>query len=314
MMNSDNNLPLHKDAAVWPRRKFISAGLQLTGLAAFGTLPLNGFGAGVTVINKEYTVGEVIDLISEGCGFTPGADTVDTLKAGSREAKIKGIVTTMFPTIDVIRQTIKRGADFIIVHEPTYYSGKIEEASWLEGSSEVINRKRKLLNDNNITIWRAHDCIHKIKPDGVTTGVIAKLGWKDYYKGEKTFTIPAMSFAQLVKHVKQKLDVPLMRVIGDKADSCSKISLLPGAWGGKLQMTTIIEDKPDVLIVGEIAEWETAEYVRDARALGDKISLIITGHAMSEEPGMIWLAEWLQPKLPGIPITHITAGNPLKFI
>ena len=308
--NTFRNIP---QSASWPRRKFITTGLQLTGLAALSTLPVKSFGAGLTPANRDYTVGEVIDLVFEGCGFTPGAETVDTIKAGSRDRKIKGIVTSMFPTIEVIRQTIKQGADFIIVHEPTYYSGKIQEASWLEGSSTVVERKQQLLQENNITIWRAHDCVHKIKPDGVTSGVVAKLGWNDYYKGEKTFTIPTLSFAQLVNYVKQKLEVPQLRVIGDNADSCSRICLLPGAWGGKIQMNSIIADKPDVLIVGELSEWETAEYVRDARLLGDKLSLIVIGHAMSEEPGMEWLAQWLQSRLPGIPITHIPSGNPLKW-
>ena len=227
--------------------------------------------------------------------------------------KVTGIVTTMFPTIEVIHKTIKLKSNLIIVHEPTFYSGNRNETSWVE-SSDVIKRKQQLLNDNNICVWRAHDSWHAIKPDGITTGVIKKLGWDNYYKGEKTFSIPTMSFKQLVKHLKLKLEIGYLRVIGKEQDKCSKISLLPGAWGGKIQMTTIIQDKPDVLIVGELSEWETAEYVRDARLLGDKISLIVLGHSMSEEPGMEWMAAWLKPKLPGLNITHITSGNPLQWL
>lgn len=295
----------------WHRRKFITTGLQVTGLTAISA---SAIAAELTRTAKEYTAGEIIDLIVSGCGFNPTSNTVDTIKAGKREMKVSGIVTTMFPTVEVIRKAISLKANFIIVHEPTLYSGKTEEASWLEGSSDVINRKMKLLNDNNITIWRAHDSWHAIKPDGVTNGVVKKLGWENYYKGEKTFTIPSIPLKQLIKQLKQKLAIEHVRVIGDANDMCTKVSLLPGAWGGKMQMTTIIEDKPDVLIVGEVSEWETTEYVRDARLFGDKISLIILGHAMSEEPGMEWLAEWLQPKIPGIPVTHITAGNPLKWV
>ncbi|MBI1783267.1 MAG: Nif3-like dinuclear metal center hexameric protein [Sphingobacteriales bacterium] len=252
-------------------------------------------------------------MIFKETGFKGIANTVDTIKAGSSDMKVTGIVTTMFPTIKVIHKAIELKANLLIVHEPTFYSGNIEEKKWAK-SSEVIDRKTKLLNDNNITIWRAHDSWHTIKPDGITNGVIKKIGWENYYKGEKTFTIPSASLKQLVKYLKQKMDIEHVRIVGDKDDKISKVSLLPGAWGGVEQMNAIINDKPDVLIVGEVSEWETAEYVRDARALGDNISLIILGHAMSEEPGMQWIAEWLQPKLPGLPITHIVSGNPLKWV
>lgn len=296
----------------WPRRKFISTGLQVAGLSVVSASPLLVKG-NKPAVPVEYTVGQVSDMIFKETGFKENNDTVDIIKAGSRDMKVNGIVTTMFATIEVIYKAIDLKANLIIVHEPTFYSGRPDERSWAK-SSDVIDRKLKLLNDNNITVWRAHDSWHTIKPDGITNGVIRKIGWENYYKGEKTFNIPSTSLKQLVKYLKQKMDIEHMRIVGDKDDTISKVSLLPGAWGGVGQMTTIINDKPDVLIVGEVSEWETAEYVRDARLLGDKISLIILGHAMSEEPGMQWIAEWLQPKLPGLPITHIVSGNPLKWV
>ena len=80
---------------------------------------------------------------------------------------------------------------------------------------------------------------------------------------------------------------------------------MPGAGGGQRQVKMMIENKADLLIAGESPEWETPEYVRDSRALGKSVSLILFGHAYSEEPGMEYLVQWLQPKLPGIKITHI---------
>src|SRR5687768_18188792 len=43
------------------------------------------------------------------------------------------------------------------------------------------------------------------------------------------------------------------------------------------------------LFRSEVAEWETSEYIRDARAQGLQRSLVVLGHAQSEEPGMRWL-------------------------
>jgi hypothetical protein len=66
---------------------------------------------------------------------------------------------------------------------------------------------------------------------------------------------------------------------------------------------------PDLLICGELNEWETSEYVRDARYQGKKLSLIVLGHSVSEEPGMEWLIPVLKQKAPGITATHLSSGD-----
>ena len=70
----------------------------------------------------------------------------------------------------------------------------------------------------------------------------------------------------------------------------------------------------DTLIVGEINEWETNEYIRDAQFAGFNKGLIIMGHAISEEPGMQYLTEWLKPLTGGVPLHHIPAGDALLAV
>jgi hypothetical protein len=89
---------------------------------------------------------------------------------------------------------------------------------------------------------------------------------------------------------------------------------MPGAAGGQRQVALVEKQQPDVLIVGESSEWETAEYIRDERQLGGKTALVILGHSVSEEPGMEWLVEWLQPKVPGLAITHIPSNDPFTWL
>jgi len=69
-----------------------------------------------------------------------------------------------------------------------------------------------------------------------------------------------------------------------------------------------------MLLAGEINEWDVNEYARDATAMGAGKALIVLGHADSEEPGMAHLVDWLAPKLPGVAITHVPAGNPFRFV
>jgi len=118
----------------------------------------------------------------------------------------------------------------------------------------------------------------------------------------------------LINHTKAKLNIAKVRYIGDPAQKCSRVLLMPGAAGGQRQIEAIIKVKPDVLVCGEIQEWETAEYVRDALAKGDNLSLVILGHIASEEPGSEFMLTWLKEKVPGIKATHVRSGNSLSFM
>ena len=42
--------------------------------------------------------------------------------------------------------------------------------------------------------------------------------------------------------------------------------------------------------------------------------LIVTGHAASEEPGMRWLAPWLEQRFPGVPATFIHTGSAFQTL
>jgi putative NIF3 family GTP cyclohydrolase 1 type 2 len=235
------------------------------------------------------------------------------LKAGNRDIKVTGIVTTMFATVDVIQKAIAMNANFIIAHEPTYYN-HLDETSWLS-DDPVYQYKAALLKKHKIAVWRNHDYIHRLTSDGVRAGVVAQLNWKKYSSPQNSsvFEMPPLTLKSLIEVVKQKLGVPTVRYIGELSESCKKILLMPGASGGRNQITAVGRERPDVVICGEIAEWETAEYVRDARAKGDGLALIVIGHVASEEPGSAFLADWLHKKVRGVKSTHVPAGNSLVF-
>jgi putative NIF3 family GTP cyclohydrolase 1 type 2 len=123
-----------------------------------------------------------------------------------------------------------------------------------------------------------------------------------------------VSLKELIQHTKQKLGIDTVRYIGNTAQACKKVLLMPGAAGGRWQIQSISKQQPDVLVCGEIAEWETAEYVRDAQTKGQQLSLIVLGHVASEEPGSEYMADWLRKKIPGIKATHVPAKNSLAFL
>ncbi|HVM89143.1 MAG TPA: Nif3-like dinuclear metal center hexameric protein [Puia sp.] len=294
------------------RREFISTSLKAAGAAVFIGEGFEGFEKNRHA-EKAFTVQEVIDIILKEIPVAPLPQTVDTIKSGSAGNKVSGIITTMFTTVDVINAAAKLNANFVIAHEPTFYNH--EDRLDYVPDNKIVQQKRALLKRYNITVWRFHDYWHSCKPDGITYGVVKSVGWLPYYEpGKKVIKIPSLSLNDLVGHFKSKLGIEHVRVIGNPDQQCERIGLLPGAEGGEMQISLAEKEKPDVLVVGELSEWETGEYIRDSIAFGEKTSLIVLGHSVSEEPGMEWLVEWLKPKVPGLNITHLPSGNPFRWM
>ena len=260
------------------------------------------------------TIRQVIDLIISRCSATPLPRTVDTVKSGDPSQKVKGIVTTFLATREVIERAAQAGANLIIAHEPTFYN-HLDEVGWLEKDA-VYAAKKRLVDENKVVIWRFHDYWHMHKPDGVMTGFLKQLGWEKYKHGDQddVCAIPPVPLDRLAEILKQKLRVAKVQVVGNGQMDCRTVAFSLGAAGGNAHIRQLGKPETDVLVVGEINEWETSEYVRDAVRAGIRKALIILGHANSEEAGMAYLAEWLRPMLPGVNITHIPAGDPFRVL
>ena len=55
--------------------------------------------------------------------------------------EVKGVVSTFMATVDVIRQAIDPGANFIITHEPTWFSGA-DDTEWLSDDPVYLEKKK----------------------------------------------------------------------------------------------------------------------------------------------------------------------------
>jgi hypothetical protein len=65
-----------------------------------------------------------------------------------------------------------------------------------------------------------------------------------------------------------------------------------------------------VLLIGEVPEWETIEYVSDAVAQGRRKALILIGHIPSEQPGMTNCADWLKTFIKDVPVSFVPTIEP----
>ena len=258
------------------------------------------------------TIQSVIDLALSATPYDPSRDTVDTVKTGDPSQPLKGIVTTFLASYEVVERAAEAGANLIITHEPTFYN-HLDETDWLQGDP-VYQAKRSLIDEHNIVIWRFHDYWHAHQPDGLMVGVMRALGWEDYVDTDSPYlyTLPSLTLADLIDHLKRRLGLAQVRVVGASDTTCRRVSLLVGSPGGRWQIPALGQPDVDVLICGEINEWEISEYVRDAIHQGASKALVVIGHEPSEEAGMAYLAEWLRERVPGVPVTHIPTGDALR--
>jgi putative NIF3 family GTP cyclohydrolase 1 type 2 len=300
---------------MYRRREFLTS---VTGLAAASILTTD---AGISLAHTtnlptaSLTVKQVIDIILKEVPGAPFPKTVDQVRSGSPDQQVTGIVTTMFPTLEVIEKTAKAGANFIIAHETPFYNNE-DQTDWLQ-QDDAYQYKVALLDKHKIAIWRFHDYWHAHKPDGIVQGNLIKLGWEQLYNADnpRMVTLPKpMSLRSVVNLMKEKLGIPSVRVVGNLNQPCRSVYMAFGYMDSKRQIAAIQTYKPDVILSGETREWETVERVRDGLLMGQKTSLIVLSHAVSEEAGMEYAAKWLQPKLDGIKVSHIASGNPFQFV
>jgi putative NIF3 family GTP cyclohydrolase 1 type 2 len=263
-------------------------------------------------------VKNVVDTITRECKTPHFEKTCDLLIAGGWQSEVTGIATTFMATVDVIREAVSKGANLIITHEPTYFTGW-DETDWLK-DDPVYLEKLKLIRDNQINIWRFHDHMHITDPDLVYAGLIKELGWEEYRDPleKHCFLIPKTTVKDLSEFLKDKLQVKISQIVGAVDGSVEQVGVLVG--GGSLglgreemPMELMRKANLDMIVCGEILEWTLPAYVRDASQLGMNKSLIILGHNRTEEVGMKYLPDWLKTLFPEMPVWFVEAGEPFSY-
>lgn len=123
-----------------------------------------------------------------------------------------------------------------------------------------------------------------------------------------------MTLLEVGHWVKKQLGLQTVRMVGDLTLRCERVAILPGFPPAEFQMGSLGEADADVLITGEIHEWEVSEYVRDATHVGYKKGLIVIGHAASEEPGMRLIIPWLEERLADVAFHFVPTGSPFHYL
>ncbi len=265
-----------------------------------------------TLAQAQPTAREIIDRIKAEVGVPWRAQTVDTIKAGDPETPITGIATTMMATFDVLERAAKAGQNLVITHEPTFYSHLDGVEVFEKENDAVWAAKDRFIREHKMVVFRFHDHWHMRRPDGILQGMTKALGWEKYQRADlpALYALPETTMEQLAASIKKQFKITGLRVVGARDLKVTRVALLPGAGGAASHRRMLQRDDVEALVIGEVPEWETIEYVLDAAAQGKRKALILMGHVPSEQAGMENCAGWLATFIKDVKIGFVPTAEP----
>jgi hypothetical protein len=232
--------------------------------------------------------------------------------------------------VAVLQEAVKRGANLVLTAEPTFYSradartpragrggrgaaAGAPPATPAPAHDPVFAGKNDFITKSGLVIFRLSDHWKLRRPDPLAAGLGETLGWAKYQVAgdPRRYDLPApVALDALVSAVAKGLGSRGgVRVIGDAKTQVRRVGLLPGST--PIEAALALLPQVDVVIGGEVREWESAEYARDTVFAGAKKGLVLVGRIVSEEPGMRHCANWLKGLLPEVPrVGHVPAGDP----
>ncbi|MGN1344876.1 MAG: Nif3-like dinuclear metal center hexameric protein [Traorella sp.] len=251
--------------------------------------------------------------------------TRDKILWGNPNQELTGIVTCIYPSVDVIRKAIELNANFIITHEACFWNHG-DHTDWLT-DNKTFQMKTELLDSANICVWRNHDFIHSCMKlddgrytDGIFYGFMKKLNWDEYLiegiECPVKFELPETTVGELTQTIKSTLDLNGVKVIGSLNSKASRVWIC-GHIDGRADNDILkeMEEKDfDTLITLECTDYTVAEYVRDSTMLGRNKTIIALGHFNQEEPGMEYMTQYLHDIVgKDVPCTFVKTTDMFEF-
>jgi len=247
----------------------------------------------------------------------------DGFKAGNPETPVRGVATTAMATMEVLKSASKGGLNMIVTYEPTFFGrqdgpasapslgGRGRGPAGVSASDPVYTAKKEFIEKNGLVVWRLRDHWQARKENDLTTGLAESLDWTRYrVSGDNgIYDIPAATLEETVALIRRKLKLHGgLRAVGDRRARVRRVMLHPGL----MAVSTMLErfSRTDLIVAGEVREWECVHYAADINTSGEKRSLVTIGRVAAEDPGMRSCANWLKSVTKEVPVQWISAGDP----
>jgi hypothetical protein len=175
----------------------------------------------------------------------------------------------------------------------------------------VFAGKNDFIAKHKLVVFRLTQHWNQRQPDPRAQGLATAMGWRKYQVGDDAlrYEVPAITLDALASQLKKSLVTRGgIRAIGDRAMTVRRIGLLPGYT--MIQASIAMLPNVDVIVAGEVQEWESATYAQDVAFAGLKKGFISIGRVVNEGPGMQVCADWLKTIVSEVPVRFIAAGDP----
>jgi putative NIF3 family GTP cyclohydrolase 1 type 2 len=280
-----------------------------------GATPLGVIGA------QPLTADAVVRRIQAELGGDWPATSPDGFKAGDPSTAVKGIATTAMATLDVLKKAVKANANLIITYEPTFYGRADGRAPAVSAAGRgpigfgaddpVVKAKREFIDKNGVVVFRLRDHWQARKEKDMVTAFAGALGWSSrrVKSDDALYEIPAATAEEAVDLIRRRLNLRGgLRAVGDRKATVRRVLLHPGAMTPAVIWQRYSE--VDLVVAGEVREWENTFYAADIFTAGEKRALVTVGRVVSEDPGMRACAELLNTIVKEVPSRWIGAGDP----
>ena len=289
------------------RRKFA----LLAGTAAVGQIALPGAAA--------LTAQDVAKRVQDSLGGEWPATGLDGFKAGDPNTPVRGIATTAMATVDVLKQAAKAGTNLVFTYEPTFFGRRDSAAAppaegrgpgGVTADDPVYTAKKEFIEKNGLVVFRLRDHWQARKENEMLTGLANALGWSKYRlrPDDALYEIPAATAEDIVAQIRKSLNLRGgLRAVGDRKARIRRVMLHPGVMTPDTMWRRYSDT--DLMLAGEVREWENTFYAADMFTIGEKRALVTIGRVASEDPGMRACAEWLKTVVKDVPARWISAGD-----
>jgi putative NIF3 family GTP cyclohydrolase 1 type 2 len=243
--------------------------------------------------------------------------TVDRVIYGDPDAEVKGIAVSWMPYEETIRRAADLGANVLVTHEPTFYVhydldddfGELPEFGRAH-----LDKKKKLIEDVGVTIIRCHDVWDAIPEIGIPFAWGRFLGFEKIVNKERFYNIyqvPEITAGEFAKDVAAKtklLGQPVVGFYGDPEKKITKVGVGTGCGSSPFKLYELGAEL-SISVDDIVRAWIAGGWAMDTGR-----PLVVVNHCVSEEPGMVTLAEHLQGRFKDIKVSHIRQGCSYQMV
>lgn len=237
--------------------------------------------------------------------------TCDTFKSGDPDTEVRGIAVSWMSTTNALEEAHIRGCNVFITHEPTFYSHMDDDPAF--DDDRCTQEKREFLKETGMVVYRCHDVWDQMPAWGIQDRwarflrlpgePVAREHFMRVYRIEET---TAGAFGRRIAELTRAFGQDTVLLVGDPEMKVARVAVGTGAITSAREYHRM---GADLGIVTELLWWRDAAWARDMA-----MPTLVVDHTVSEEPGMIGLAEYLQGIYRDVRVEYIPTHCPYEAI